>query len=120
MVQAGDIQQHEAEISNLIRRRRRLRRLAGQDNRHQPYCETYVAHIPPVESGYGVVVATQILAPSKENVPPILTVKLDCTTLLPGGSLLASTQGGVPAGTGGTMKFTWYRPTYPSVVPANI
>jgi hypothetical protein len=59
-----------------------------------------------LQNGYGT--ATQILAPSKENNPPTLTVKLESTRFWPGAGAtwLASTQGGVPAGTGGTRKFT--------------
>ena len=72
---------------------------------------------PPLYCG----TATQMPAPSNENVPPMLTVRLDCTTLLPGGNWLAATpaQAGVPAGGAGTTKLIWYKPMPPAVAPAN-
>ena len=57
-------------------------------------------------------VSTQMPAPSNDS-PIIDTVKLEIT----GKGPKCEPQAGVPVGTGGTIKFTWYKPAYPGVRP---
>jgi transketolase len=129
VIQARDIEQDEAKIAGLRERRYRRRRrkwrslrrggLCKADARNHQGGENYVTHISPIsEYNYWLGAATQRRTPSNEDCPPTLTVRFESTTFWPAGNPLGSTQAGVPGGIGGTVKFTWYSPTYPGVAPA--